>query len=317
MNNKLIFSLVLILFFACGTFSSSYAITTVPNAENVVVEAQEEDFEQEEFDIIKKISIHNKLKRSPKAQVENFYKKYNRYSSKNDIKKLKEMYSDSFINNDGFDKETIFKLMKEASDSYRNVSYDTEILNIEANDLYAVVTAKEIASGETNSKIPKIDSYGQVSSELIFKNYLKKEDGKWKIIAAELISEKIALKYGEAKNMNVTMFAPQMIAQGSDYEVSVKVDAPEGCFVVGSIVNEQIKFPQTNKKDVLRAVKSNELARMLKANTSGCNEYATISLGITRAHVEMPSVVIGMTGMAIVMSRVNVINKNNVIKKEN
>jgi len=41
-------------------------------------------------------------------------------------------------------------------------------------------------------------------------------------------------------------------------------------------------------------------------------------LGITRPHIEMPSVVIDMTGMAIVMSRVNVINKNNVInKKEN
>jgi len=82
MNNKLIYSLVLLLFFACGAFSPSYAITTVPNAENVVVEAQEDDFEKEELDIIKKISIHNKFKRSPKTQVENFYKKYNRYSSK-------------------------------------------------------------------------------------------------------------------------------------------------------------------------------------------------------------------------------------------
>ena len=112
------------------------------------------------------------------------------------------------------------------------------------------------------------------------------------------------------------MIAPRVIPAGVEYEASVRIESPDGSLVVGSIVNEQIKYPQTQPKDVLRAVKSDELARVLKSNTENHNEYATVSLGITRPHIEPPAVVIDMTGMAIVMSRVNVLPASNVVKKE-
>lgn len=317
MNKKLIYILGVFFAFVFISADCTFAINTVaPKTEKISVEANVNDFENDESDIIKKISFRNKFKRSLNAQIESFYKKYNRYSEKNDIKKLREMYSDVFVNNDGFDKETLFKMMQEASDAYKNVTYETELLNIDVNDLYAVVTAKETAKGETVKKAGKLDDYGFVNSELVYKNYLRKEGGKWKITAAEIISETISLKYGEAKKTNIKMYAPQVIPAGSKYDASVRIEAPEGCFVVGSIVNEQIKYPQVDAKDVLRAVKSTELARVLSANTENHNEYATISLGITRPRVELPSVVIDMTGMAIVMSRVNVLPKNNLIKLE-
>lgn len=317
MNKKLFYLLGIAVVLAYNSFDCAYAITNVPSkAETISVEVETDELEKEDSDIIRKISLKNKFKRSPEAQIENFYKKYNRYSQNNDIKKLKEMYSDIFANNDGFDKDTIFKLMQDASSSYKNVVYDTEIQSIDVNELYATVTAKETSTGETTQKAGKIDDYGAVSSELVYKNYLRKENGKWKITAAEVISETISLKYGEAKKTNISMQAPRVIPAGSEYEAKVRIEAPDGCFVVGSIVNEQIKYPQANAKDVLRAVKSTELARLLTANSENHNEYATISLGITRPHVELPSVVIDMTGMAIMMQRVNVIQKNNVIKTE-
>lgn len=317
MNKKLFYLLGIAIVFAYSSVNSAFAITNVPSkAETVSVEVETDELEKEDCDIIRKISLKNKFKRSPEAQIENFYKKYNRYSEKNDVKKLKEMYSDDFVNNDGFDKDTIFRLIDEASGSYKNVEYDTKLLTIDVNELYATVTAKETATGETTQTAGKIDDYGFVSSELVYKNYLRKENGKWKITAAEIVSETISLKYGEAKKANISMYAPRVIPEGSEYEAKVRVEAPDGCLIVGSIVNEQIKYPQSNAKDVLRAVKSQELARVLTANTENHNEYASVSLGITRPHVEMPSIVINMTGMAIMMQRVNVLQKNNVIKSE-
>ena len=317
MSKKIIYSLVFVFALLTMSVNSSEAITTMPkDVEKMTVAVEADELEKEETDIIKKISLRNKFKRSPKAQIENFYKRYNRYSEKNDTKKLKEMYSDSFVNNDGFDRDTIFKLMSEASDAYKNVTYTTDIVSIDVDELYAVVKVHETATGETAQKAEKVNDYGFIKSDLYYTNYLRKEGGKWKILSAEIESEDISLLYGEAKKANITMSAPKVIPAGVEYDAAVKIEAPDGCFVVGSIVDEQIKYPQTQPKDVLRAVKSEELARILKSNTENHNEYATISLGITRPHIEPPAVVIDMTGMAIVMSRVNVIQKNNVTKIE-
>ena len=317
MTKKIIYSFVFVFAILMFAANSSEAITTLPkDVEKISVSVEADELEKEETDIIKRISLRNKFKRSPKAQIENFYKKYNRYSEKSDTKKLKEMYSEHFVNNDGFDRDTIFKLMSEASDAYKNVTYTTDILSIDVDELYAVVKVHETATGETTKKIDKVNDYGFIKSDLYYTNYLRKEGGKWKILSAQIESEDISLLYGEAKKANITMSAPRVVPAGVEYDASVKIESPDGCFVVGSIVNEQIKYPQTQPKDVLRAVKSDELARVLKSNTDNHNEYATISLGITRPHVEPPAVVIDMTGMAIVMSRVNVIQKNNVTKIE-
>lgn len=317
MNKKLIYLTAVIFLFASFCSSASYAITTMPkNTDNITVEADTDEFKKDELSIIKRISLRDKFKRSPESQIESFFKKYTKYSEKNEIGKLKELYSDNYVNNDGFDKETLFKVMEEASEAYKNVNYETEILSIDVDGTYAVVNLHETAEGETAQKAAKINDYGSIFSDIYFVNYMRKEDGKWKIIASEIKSEKVALKYGEAKNTNVIMHAPKVIPAGSEYEVSVRVEAPDGALVVGSIVNEPIKFPQTQAKDVLRAVKYEELARVLKSNTGNNNEYAAVSLGITRPRIEPPSVVIDMTGMAIVMSRVNVFSVNNKIDEE-
>lgn len=317
MSKKIIYSLVFVFAMLTMSVNSSEAITTMPkDVEKMTVAVEADELEKEETDIIKRISLRNKFKRSPKVQIENFYKKYNRYSEKSDTKKLKEMYSEHFVNNDGFDRDTIFKLMSEASDAYKNVTYTTDIVSIDVDELYAVVKVHETATGETSKKIDKVNDYGFIKSDLYYTNYLRKEGGKWKILSAQIESEDISLLYGEAKKANITMSAPRVISAGVEYDASVKIESPDGCFVVGSIVNEQIKYPQTQPKDVLRAVKSGELARVLKSNTDNHNEYATITLGITRPHVEPQAVVIDMTGMAIVMSRVNVIQTSNVTKIE-
>ena len=296
--------------------NQSYAVSAMPQKDtniNVTVkETVDDDFE--ETDIIKRVSLRDKFKRSPEAQINSFFKKYNRYSSKNNIEKLKELYSDDYINNDGFNKETIFKMMEMASGAYKDVSYVTEIESIKVEGNYAVVNAHELATGETIKEIEKLKDTGSITSEIYYTDYLRKDGNKWKIIATDINSEKVELKYGEAKNMIVDICAPQKVREGSEYEVTMKTKTPDGVFAVGSIVNEPIVYPQIQTKDVFRSIKSETLSRILTSNKDQNNEYATVSIAITRAHVQPPSLVLNMTGMAFVMKRVNVLSLNKNVK---
>ena len=269
-----------------------------------------------EAEIIKRVSLKNKFQKSPESQINSFIKKYNHYSEKNNFTKLKEMYCDDFVNNDGFDKNTIFKMMEMASGSYKNMKYSTEIEKINVTGKYASVKAHETATAETDTLTSKINDIGFVYSEVDYVDHLVKEGNKWKIQATEVLSEEVTMKYGEAKNMDIQITAPACIPAGSPYEVSVSANTPDGSFALGSIVNEKIVFPQEQNKDIFRAIKSEKLARVLNANKEGKNEYATVSIALTRAEVEPPQVNINMTGMAFSMKRINVIPFSSSITKD-
>lgn len=310
---KVLFLVVIILYFG----NNANAITAAADkAANVSVSVDVKDISTEEAEFIKKFSFRNKFQRSPEAQIKSFYKDYNKYSEKNDIEKLKSLYSDSYVNNDGFNKETIFKMMSMASDSYKEVEYITDIEKISVEGNYAVVDVHEVAIGSTAKKQEDLNDYGLVTSDLYYTDNLVKEGNKWKIAATVVKSEKVALKYGEAKNMPIEITAPKMISAGADYDVRVKTQSPDGVLVIGSIINEQIVFPQIQNKDKFKSVKSDVIERILKANEDSHNEYAAVTIGITRASIEPPAVVFNMTGMAFVMTRVNVLPVNNNVKIE-
>ena len=294
-----------------GAFNQSYAaISNVPQNSNYI-NIENIDDDNQEADRIQKVSFREKFKKSPETQINNFFKKYNKYSEKNEIEKLKELYSDDFVNNDGFTKSVIFKMMDTA---YTNVKYKTEIQKVSVTGNTAIVKVYETAMGETVRPIAKLNDKGQIKSEIYYIDYLRKEGTDWKITNSNILSEKVELKYGEAKNSEIEIQAPECVTEGSEYEVTVNTKTPDGVFVVGSIVNEPIVYPQIQNKDVFRAIKSESIARIVKANTAGYNEYATVSMAITRAKVEPTSVVIDMTGMVFAMKRVNVFSINKDIK---
>ena len=345
--NKKFVNILGITAFLLLNINAANAITPVSsNADKVKLESQETQIPNKEMNIINRVSLKNKLKRTPETQIKSFIKKYNKYSETNKLDKLKNMYSDSYVNNDGFDKETLFKLIQEAADLYKDIKYTSEIESIKIEGTNAVVKIHEIAKGETLKVVERFNDTGLITSDVQYTNYLRKEDGKWKILASDLTSEEVTLLYGEAKNAQFEISAPECIAEGKDYEVSVKANInapiaieqvkkenkenaegeeikletiePDGVFMFGSITNEKITYPQDHGEDVLRGLKSNELARILTSNTDRCNEYATASLGITRAHLDPDAVVIDMTGMAILMKRVNVlqVKKISISEKE-
>ena len=201
-----------------------------------------------------------------------------------------------------------------ASSSYKEVLYTTEIEKIEVDGNTAVVVAKEIATGETAKVLEKINDTGSINSEIRFVDYMKKDGNKWKISATEVVFEKVVLAYGEAKSLPLDISAPNCVPASSEYDVILKTSVPENMFIVASISNDKIIFPQEKTTDVFRTVKKDELARILKANKTNNNEYATASIALTRAKVEPSTVVLNMTGMAFAMKRVNVLSMNDNVK---
>ncbi len=321
MFNKKICVFTAIFALLCYYSQSADAVSSIPEIKscgdiNIDVDTDTDCIEGENS-IIKRVTLRDKFKKTPEAQISAFLKKYNKYSSSANIEKLKDLYTDSYINNDGFNKNTVIDMMIASSDAYKNVKYETEIINIEVNGDYAVVKVKETAQGETAKKLDKVSDTGFIVSEIYYTDYLQKYNNQWKISATDVHYEKVYLKYGEAKYMDIDITSPDCVPADSEYEVGIKTILPGGSFVVGSIVNEDIVYPQENKKDVYRSVKSDSLTRILRSNNNNHNEYATVSIAITRANVNPPAVMLDMTGAAFIMKRVNVFSaRNNNTEKE-
>ena len=157
------------------------------NAENVSVDVDCNDVKETEACLIKKVSIKDKLQRTPEAQIKSFYKNFNKYSDKENFEKLKLLYSDKFVNNDGLTKDIIFKFMEESANTYKNVKYTTEIKDIKVSGFYASVSAEERAIGETAKGFKEIPGVGSVESYMKYTDYLVKENGKWKILSTNML----------------------------------------------------------------------------------------------------------------------------------
>ena len=309
MNKKLVLYLMLISAPFIFPIQAVYSAIPQINAETEV-NIDEDDKTYSEKDIIKRLSIKDKLQKTPEVQIRDFIKKYNRYSEQNKFDKLKELDTENFVNNDGFDRETLFKMIQTATTSYKNIKYTTDIKEIKVNGKYATVKAHETASAQSDKISEKIDDTGIVVSEIDYVDYLVKEGNKWKIQVSEIQSEEVSMKYGEAKNMKVEINVPLCVSAGAQYEADVWANTPDGSFALGSIVNERITYPQDNVKDIFRAIKSEKLSRVLTANNKNDNEYVTVSIALTRAEVEPTAININMTGAAFAMKRVNVVSFN-------
>ena len=319
MKKIILNSLLLLLFAFSACVQSATAITSVPEKASQTVSINPNEIPENEAEVIKKFRFKNKFQRSPEAQIKSFYKNFSKYSEHNEVEKLKALYSDLFINNDGFDKNIIFKMMTDSADAYKDITNTLDIEKISVDGNYAVVDLHEFAIGSTSKINNNTGDYGLISSDMYYTDYLQKEGSKWKITSTNVKSERVMLKYGEAKNMAVEIVAPRLVPAGSEYNVDVNLSSPDGVMLIGSIVNEQILYPQVQKKDVFRAIKSESLSRVLKSNADAHNEYATATIGITRVSVDPPKVSVGMTGMAFIMTRINVVNvkKNNMKVAEN
>lgn len=251
-------------------------------------------------------------------QIKNLFEQHTKYANNHDAKSLEPLYADSYVNNDGFNKEVYFKSIKSTWDACKDLTYSTKILSIDINGDNASVNVEETANGTIRETIESVPIAGEIHSVSKSIYQLVKINDKWYICGETALTDESSLLYGDARFMNIEIQSPAQVAAGETYTVTVKVDADKDTFIVGSIDSDPVVFPSKTPKSELRAMpQSQVLERLIKANSNNINEYAVASMAISKVkNAGNSNFRIYMAGLACVMKRINVIPKNNFIKIE-
>ena len=243
---------------------------------------------------------------------------HNNFANQHDLKNLSTLYADTYVNNDGFNKKVYFKSIEATWQACKDLTYTTDIIDIEITGDYANVNVIETAIGTVTDTIESMPVTGEIHSISTGIYHLVKINDNWFISGETALSDESSLLYGDARFMNIEILAPAQVSSGETYTSTVKVDTDENTFIMGSIDHDPITYPAGSPKNELRAMPQSQiLERVLKANNDNLNEYTIASLAISKAKkASEGNFQIYVAGLACVMRRVNVIPKNNFIKLE-
>ncbi len=260
----------------------------------------------------------NKEYKNTREDVKKVFEKQDEYTNSHNLEKLSELYSEDFVNTDGFGKKVYFQLIKDTWDTYSDIIYSTVIRDIQIDGDFATVQTYETALATTHEQSDTIDAFGELRSTANSIYYLKKFGEKWKITAEQILNEKSQLKYGDARFIKMDLTAPNMINAGQEYTASLNIELGENESAIASIENQEIIHPLDTPKEIFRQLGSqNELERIFNANKKNINEYATASIGIAKAvPYDETRARVYVSGIAFLMTRVNVIPENKYITVE-
>lgn len=260
----------------------------------------------------------NKINKAETKQIKKLFALHSQFANKHDITGLKTLYYDNYINSDGFNKEAYFKSIEETWDECKDLAYTTKIRSIDINGNNASVTVDESAIGTIYDKLDTLSINGEIHAKSASIYQLVKINDKWFISGEIMLTDESSLLYGDARFMNIELIAPNQVGAGEEYTITAKADADKNTVIVGSIEHDPVVYPSKIPEGPLRTMpKTNILERFIKANTDNINEYAVVSLAISKAVSDsFNGTKIYVAGVACLMKRVNVIPKNNFVKLE-
>ncbi len=264
-----------------------------------------------------KISYNREIKNTTK-DIKDVFTKQDEFTNNHELEKLSSLYSDKFVNSDGFDKKIYFKLIEDTWETYPDITYTTEIRDIRINGNFAVVQTYETAYATTHEVSDTIDAYGELNSIANSMYYLQKAGSHWIIFAEQVLDEKSQLRYGDARFVKMDLNAPKIVNAGDEYSASLNIQLDDDETAVASIDTQEIIHPIGKPDDAFRNLSNqNQLERIFKANSKNINEYVTASIGIAKAepYDEKYSKVY-VSGIAFLMTRINVIPANKFITLE-
>lgn len=243
---------------------------------------------------------------SSNAELKKFFGEYEKLTNNQNIEKLMDLYDDSYLSADKFDKARLKELALQSWESYPKVKYSMKVISCNASYENATIIAQENISGEAASKVEYIKGNGYIDSDAVTVYYLKKFYGGWKIVSDYIIDEKTSLKYGVAKDLQMKIDAPTLAKANQEYSSILQLDVPKDYIALISLNNEPITFPAVKAEEVFRTMKTSGIQeRILKTNPDFKNENAVASIGIATADVQDKNIQINIVGIAFLTSRVN------------
>ncbi len=264
-----------------------------------------------------KLAIKKEFKNT-KQQIWDVYENQDKFTNEHKLEKLSELYAENFINADGFDKKVYFQLIKETWESYPDIAYDTVIRDIQIDGNYATVQTLETALATTTEYSKTIEAYGELRSYANCIYHLQKFGQKWLITSEQVLNEKSQLKYGDARFVKMNLSTPQIVNAGDEYTASLEIELDGDETAVASIDSQPIIHPLAEPEEAFRNLTAdNQLERIFRANKDNINEYVTASIGIAKAEpYDNTQSRVYVSGIAFLITRVNVIPKNEFIKIE-
>ena len=242
-----------------------------------------------------------------------FVEKCLKYSNDHDFNKLQSLYASNYISGDGLKKDELFNLIKQSWDNFPNIKYSSTIKDIRINNNTATVESYDTATADTLKKSDITNDTGALQCESQNLIYLQKFGKDWKIVSDKIFYEKTSIKYGGAKNLKIDFNTAEQVYAGQDYTSALYVDIPTGTIALGSITKEPIVYPEVKTEESFRQIYPGigVLERIMKANKTNNNEFASASVGFSELIKDNNSnPEIKVTGIALIMQRVNVIPKS-------
>ena len=248
--------------------------------------------------------IFHFFKNDTKA-IKSLLKSQVRYANKTNFNKFIATYDKDYMNADGLDLEKYSNLVKDVWETYDNIEYNVEIKNIALKDNNATVEVVETSY----AKIPaEAKMEGVLSSEANSIYYLKKIDGKWKVSSDKVKTENTSMMYGDARNLDIKLTAPNEVKANTEYTASLEFTPPKDVIAIASIANDKVEYPQKQAKEVFRKLpEDNILERLFVSNSDNVNEYVIASIGLTKADITDLSIKLSLTGFGYQIIRVNVL----------
>jgi len=253
--------------------------------------------------------------------INNFFNTFAKYQNKHNIVALKALYSDDYVNGDGYDKQQLFNLMQKTFDNYPDITNEYSIEEIIVNANYAMIYVKQKTQATTKVASKITNDNGKYNSTLKYIMYIKKEAKSWKIYSEETTYEYSSLAYGMAKDVKTKLNAPQKVLNNSEYSAGLEIDIPAEYTAIASINSTQIVdgFDMQGESFRQVALDKGYLERILKANNSNNNEAVVVSVGFTKQNTDMfKKPKIELSGLLMLMKRVDIIpqTSNHTEKKD-
>ena len=243
--------------------------------------------------------------RSPETAVKNVIISQFKYANKGNFDKFISTFDKNYVNSDGFDLKIYSDLVKDIWSTYNNLHYDVKIKSISVNQNDAIVNVTEY----TNANLKFTGNCtGELNSQSESTYYLKKVDGKWRVISDSVSDETTKMLYGEAKNLDIKLSVPTCVKANEEYTASLEFITPQNMVAIASIAADKVEYPQPKTKEVFRAMPEDHiLERLFTANNDHLNEYVIASIGLTQTDISDLSIKMSLTGFGYVIRRVNVL----------
>ncbi len=234
-------------------------------------------------------------------------------SNSHDLEGVLKHYSPRFVSGDNLTLEEIRNLIEETWETFPDIKYTTQTLEVRINGDWATVEGIDTATANAKLDPAVSDQPGKLESRSRGLMYLHKIGKTWQILSDYTLYERAVIRYGDINALNANLVTPEQVFAGESYSAKVNVNVPEGQLAIATISKEPVVYPQQKPRDRFRSLSSEntDLERIFEANDTHNNEIVTATVGlteITQNNADRPT--IKLNGIVTIVRRVNVIPKS-------